>query len=172
MEENFIDTGSTLQRTPLNNRSQTVCMISETSKRPRSKTSPELSPKEYRFVEMSELINLKNRVILLEDLEWIIKSKDTSIQELITKVENLTKKLEKFENTDVEKGYEIEKLKDQANEVKLNSKTTDIISSWVQVVSKGTKYLKKPVEQMVVENATINEFNEWDKKKYNHLWYS
>ncbi|RNA09996.1 hypothetical protein BpHYR1_049896 [Brachionus plicatilis] len=171
MEENFIDTGSTLQRTPQNNRPQTVCMISETSKRPRSKLSPEQSPLENRFVETSEFTNLKNRVILLEDLEWIIKSKDTTIQELTAKVENLTKRLEKLESIDAEKLQDIEKLKEEVKEAKLTSKTTDISKSWVQAVGRRTKHSKKPVEQMVVENATINEFNEREKRKKNIIIY-
>ncbi|RNA20672.1 hypothetical protein BpHYR1_027764 [Brachionus plicatilis] len=87
MEENFIDTGSTLQRTPQNTRQQTVCMISETSRRPkRSNLSTDQSPAEPRCIDMAEFKTWKNRVTVLEDLEWIVKSRDRVIEELSKKI--------------------------------------------------------------------------------------
>lgn len=124
MEENFINTGSTLQRTPQNTRQQHVCMISETSKRPRSKTSPDQSPEQPRYVEMSEFIMLKNRITVLEDLEWIVKSKDRVIEDLsnkITKNEQLLdkffKRLDDMEKKEIENLSEMQKLQTKISEL-------------------------------------------------------
>ncbi|RNA36509.1 hypothetical protein BpHYR1_010464 [Brachionus plicatilis] len=62
MDENVIDTGSTLQRTPINTRQQTVCIESETTRRPkRSNLSPDQSPVESFCVKRAEFTDWKNR---------------------------------------------------------------------------------------------------------------
>ncbi|RNA35030.1 hypothetical protein BpHYR1_006406 [Brachionus plicatilis] len=62
MEENVINTGLTLQRTPINTRQQTMCIESETTRRPkRTNLSPDQSPVEPTYVKMAE----SNDVIFL-----------------------------------------------------------------------------------------------------------
>lgn len=64
-------------------------MISETSRRPkRSNLSTDQSSAEPRSVEMAEFAIWRNREIVLEDIEWIVKSKDKVIEKLSKKIEN------------------------------------------------------------------------------------
>ena len=65
---------------------------------------------------------------------------------------------------------EIKQLKSDLTNA-ISVKTSNIRNDWVEIASKGTQNKKKPAEQLIVANATINEMNERDKRKKNIIVY-
>jgi hypothetical protein len=49
--------------------------------------------------------------------------------------------------------------------------SSSINNKWVQVVTKSARNAKKPAEQLIVANTTINELNEREKRKKNLFIY-
>ncbi|XP_065668576.1 uncharacterized protein LOC136088567 [Hydra vulgaris] len=91
--------------------------------------------------------------------EWCGK-----ISKYVLELSNKIKNLE-----DKEKNYLkiIDGLKDDLCKSKQNVNSANITNEWVQIVTKGSKSGKKPPEQLVVANATINELHDREKRKRN-----
>jgi hypothetical protein len=83
----------------------------------------------------------------------------------------LAKRVEQMENKEKESLSEISKLKSDVESAKTAAKSSNISSCWVQAGAKNARNAKKPVEQLVVANATINELNEREKRKKNVMIY-
>ena len=66
---------------------------------------------------------------------------------------------------------DIQKLNEDLNFAKNSVQSSSISNKWVQVVTKGARNAKKPAEQLVVANTTINELNEREKRKKNLIIY-
>ena len=83
----------------------------------------------------------------------------------------LAKRVEQLENKEKESLSEIVKLKSDVESARTAVKSSNISSGWVQAGAKNARNAKKPVEQLVVANATINELNEREKRKKNEMIY-
>lgn len=83
----------------------------------------------------------------------------------------LTDRVKQLEGNQTENLNEIKNLKNDLREANDSVKTSNISSNWVQVLKTGGKNVKKPDEQLVVANATINELNEREKRKKNIIIY-
>ena len=80
---------------------------------------------------------------------------------------SLSERVLKLENKEKESLTEIIQIKsDLDNAVK----TSNIGNDWVEIVTKGIQK-KKPSEQLIVANATINEMNERERRKKNIIVY-
>jgi hypothetical protein len=76
-----------------------------------------------------------------------------------------------LEAKDVKNSSYIKKLNEDLNLAKNSVQSASISNKWVQVVTKGARNAKKPAEQLVVANTTINELNEREKRKKNLIIY-
>jgi hypothetical protein len=79
--------------------------------------------------------------------------------------------VKQLETKDKENLNEISKLKNDLESTKNLAKPSSISNEWVQVVTKGAKNAKKPIDQLTVANATISELQEREKRKKNVIIY-
>ena len=84
----------------------------------------------------------------------------------------LHERVTQLEAKDVTNSSDIQKLNEDLNLAKNSVQSSSISNKWVQVVTKGARNAKKPAEQLVVANTTINELNKREKRKKNLIIYS
>ncbi len=91
-----------------------------------------------------------------------------NISKFVLELSNHVKLLEEREK---EKDIEINKLKSELSAANKTANSSNNSSKWIQTVKQGTKNAKKPADQIAVENATISEMNERNRRKKNVIIY-
>jgi hypothetical protein len=84
---------------------------------------------------------------------------------------SLSERVNQLESREASNANEIKNLKAELEKANNSGKSANISNEWVQIVTKGSKNAKKPSDQLVVTNATINELNEREKRKKNIIIY-
>ncbi|ESO11721.1 hypothetical protein HELRODRAFT_166741 [Helobdella robusta] len=85
---------------------------------------------------------------------------------------SLIDRVKQLEAKDKQNLLEIVTLKHDLESAKKEAAKSNVSTqSWVDVVTRGTKNAKKPVEQLMVANTTISELQEREKRKKNIIIY-